>query len=78
VVLFMPHGRRYRHPPAALVDAVRSRPDVTSVQITFHEDKDPARHAMPPGGFRVAIVNCTDLAAGRAAREDLRRAFEAG
>jgi hypothetical protein len=33
---------------------------------------------MPPGGFRVAIVNCFDLAAGLAAREILRRAIVAG
>ena len=36
----------------------------------------PERHAMPPGGFRVAIVNCWDRAAGNAARERLRAHFE--
>jgi hypothetical protein len=30
---------------------------------------------MPPGGFRLAIVNCFDLAAGRAARDKLRSFF---
>lgn len=75
VVLFMPHGRRYRHPPAALVAEIEHESGVSSVQITFYEDKDPAHHAMPPGGFRVAIVNCTDLAAGQTARARLRRAF---
>jgi hypothetical protein len=30
---------------------------------------------MPPGGFRLAIVNCHDLARGRAAREKLRAFF---
>ena len=47
-------------------------PGVSSVQITFHEDKPPERHSMPPGGFRVAIVNAFDLAKGEAAREVLR------
>lgn len=75
VVLFGPHGPRYRHPPASLVDQVRAMPEVSSVQITFHEDRDPAHHAMPPGGFRLAIVNAHDLAAGTAAREVLRRAL---
>ena len=75
VVLFAPHGPRYRHPPASLVEDIERQPGVTSVQITFHEHKDPALHAMPPGGFRVAIVNCTDLAAGRSAREQLRQAI---
>jgi hypothetical protein len=75
VVLFGPHGPRYRHPPAALVRGVRTMPDVSSVQITFHEERDPAHHAMPPGGFRLAIVNAYTLAAGQAARERLRKAI---
>jgi hypothetical protein len=50
-------------------------PGVSSVQITFHEDKAPEHHAMPPGGFRLAIVNALTLAAGQAGRERLRRAL---
>ncbi len=69
VVLFVPHGFRYRHPPADLAAHHRGdAPGVSSVQITFHEELPPGRHAMPPGGFRVAIVNCWDRAAGYAAR----------
>lgn len=75
VVLFGPHGPHYRHPPASLVDEVRAMPGVSSVQITFHEDRDPAHHPMPPGGFRLAIVNAHSLAAGQAAREILQRAL---
>src|SRR6266581_1032600 len=75
VVLFGPHGPRYRHPPGALATQVRQMPGVSSVQITFHEDKEPERHAMPPGGFRLAIVNAFDLQAGRAGREMLRTHF---
>ncbi|MEA2873442.1 MAG: hypothetical protein QOH67_3418 [Hyphomicrobiales bacterium] len=71
VVLFGPHGPHYRHPPRALVEEVRAMPQVSSVQVTFHEDKPADQHAMPPGGFRLAIVNCLDLDAGRAAREKL-------
>jgi len=75
VVLFGPHGPRYRHPPAALVDTVRRMPGVSSVQITFHEDREPEHHAMPPGGFRLAIVNAHTLAAGQAARARLAAAL---
>jgi hypothetical protein len=75
VVLFGPHGPRYRHPPGALAAQVGQMPGVSSVQITFHEDKEPERHAMPPGGFRLAIVNAFDLHAGRAGREMLRTHF---
>jgi len=75
LALFGAHGREYRHPPAERVAAVRGMPHVTSVQITFHEDRPAAAHAMPPGGFRLAIVNCWDLEAGRAARAKLAAAF---
>lgn len=76
VVLFLPHGRRYRHPARDLHDSIARTEGISSLQITFHQDLDPARHAMPPGGFRVAIVNCWDLAAGNRARERLRAHFE--
>lgn len=76
VVLFEPHGPRYRHPPEALVERVRRMAGVSSVQITFHEDKDPGQHAMPPGGFRLAVVNAWSLAAGQAGRDVLRRDFQ--
>jgi hypothetical protein len=77
VVLFAPNGPRYRHPPDAVLEHVRAIGGVRSVQITFHQDKDPAGHAMPPGGFRLAVVNAVTLAAGRAARDHLRRAMPA-
>ena len=75
LALFGPHGREYQHPPAALIEQVRRMPQVTSVQITFHEGRPAAAHPMPPGGFRLAIVNCLDLEAGRAARATLAPAF---
>jgi hypothetical protein len=76
VVLFSPHGRRYRYPSQALQQEILALPGVSSLQITFHEDWAPERHAMPPGGFRVAIINCWDRAAGNAARDRLRAHFE--
>ena len=75
VVLFGPNGRRYRHPPQAFVDAIKHTPGVTSVQIPFHEKWEPERHAMPPGGFRLAIVNSFDLGKALAARERFREYF---
>ncbi|MFL5251792.1 MAG: hypothetical protein ACJ8AI_02675 [Rhodopila sp.] len=75
VVLFGPHGPRYRHPPPAVVEQVLAMDGVSSVQITFHPDREPARHSMPPGGFRQAVVNATSLATGRAGREILRKSI---
>jgi len=68
VVLFGPHGVAYRHPPAAVLAEYRAIAGVTSIQITFLEDRAPQAHSMPPGGFRLAIVNCTRLAVGMAVR----------
>jgi hypothetical protein len=75
VVLFGPHGRPYRHPPQKLIDEIKQTPGITSVQITFHEDRSTERHAMPPGGFRLAVVNGFDLAAACAGRERLKEHF---
>ena len=75
VALFGPHGREYPHPSAALVEEVRRMPQVRSVQITFHADRAAEAHPMPPGGFRLAIVNCLNLEAGREARARLAEFF---
>ena len=77
VVLFVAHGSRYQHPPQALQQEIRTMPGISSLQITFHETLAADRHAMPPGGFRVAIVNCWDRASGNMARDRLRAHFEA-
>jgi hypothetical protein len=58
-----------------LVEEIRRIPGVSSVQITFHEDLAPERHSMPPGGFRLAVINGFDLAAALAARERLKEHF---
>ncbi len=75
VVLFGAHGIQYRHPQPELVADLRQEPGVTSIQVTFHEDRPPASHSMPPGGFRLAIVNSWDLEVGRTVRERLALRF---
>jgi hypothetical protein len=75
VVLFAPHGVQYTHPATDLIHELKCTPGVTSIQITFHAHRAAASHSMPPGGFRVAIVNCWDLAAGRRVRAELARVF---
>ncbi len=75
VVLFGEHGRCYQKVDQSTVADLLTRPAISSLQITFHADKPPAAHAMPPGGFRLAIVNCWDLTAGFAVREKLTQLF---
>lgn len=74
VVLFGGHGRRYTVDHNAIAE-LRTPSAISSIQITFHEDNPPEAHAMPPGGFRLAIVNCWDLNAGFTVREKLALLF---
>jgi hypothetical protein len=57
VVLFGPHGRSYRYPGREQLAAYRAAPEVSSVQITFFADRPQRAHVMPPGGFRLAVIN---------------------
>ena len=77
LALFLPHGRRYGQPPAVLVGEIKNMAGVSSVQITFYPDKPPEAHSMPPGGFRVALVNAHDLELGKKARARLAQWFSA-
>jgi len=75
VVLFGPHGRSYRHPTPERLSAYRTAPAAMSVQITFFEDRAPRAHIMPPGGFRLAIINGIDLKAAIRQRSIMARDF---
>jgi hypothetical protein len=77
IPLFGRHGPHYRHPSTLQLAAIRAMPAISSVQITFHEDRKPEYHAMPPGGFRLGIVNAVDLKAGLAARDQLAKSWPA-
>ncbi len=75
VVLSGPHGRRYRRIEPAAVAALRREFAISSIQFSFHADKPPETHAMPPGGFRIAIINGWDLEAALALRRRLAPLF---
>ena len=75
VPLFARHGNGFHHPSPELQARVRAMPHIQSLQITFHEAKAANDHPMPPGGFRLAILNATDLAAAHRARRVLASAF---
>jgi hypothetical protein len=75
VVLFGAHGPRYQKPDRSRLEQFLGWNGVSSIQITFHEDQPPEHHSMPPGGFRLAIVNCWDRAIGFKVREQLAMMF---
>ena len=63
VVLFGPHGTRYVYPSPQLMAGFREVVGISSIQLTFFEDRPPDAHAMPPGGFRLAVINSFNLEA---------------
>jgi hypothetical protein len=75
VPLFAKHGHVPPHPTAELQAKIRSLPHISSLQITYYEQRPGVMHPMPPGGFRLGLINCTDLDAGFAARRLLATAF---
>jgi hypothetical protein len=75
VVLFGEHGIKYTTDRSKVHELLDEYPEVTSIQITFRDDKPLEAHAMPPGGFRLAIVNCWDLDAGFDLRDHLALRF---
>ena len=75
IALFGPHGRAYSRPDESEVRALRGESEVSSLQITFHADRPASSHAMPPGGFRLAVINTWNLVAGLHTRARLRNLF---
>jgi hypothetical protein len=76
VVLFGAHGLHYKKPELHAVNEFLSWQDVSSIQMTFHDDKAPELHSMPPGGFRLAIINCWNPETGFKIRERLAIMFQ--
>jgi hypothetical protein len=76
LILYAAHGRVPAHPSPEDQARIRAMPGVSSVQITYHESRPGEDHPMPPGGFRIGIVNCWDLNAGIAARRALAACFQ--
>ncbi|KAF9165556.1 hypothetical protein DFQ26_009807 [Actinomortierella ambigua] len=76
VILWGLPQRQYRLPPASEVTKARATTSVSSIQVPFYENIDPATTSNPPGGFRLAIINCRNLNAGRKAASILREAIK--
>ena len=78
ITLFGAHGPHYKKPDHGAVNEFLSWQGVSSIQMTFHEDKAPELHSMPPGGFRLAIINCWNPETGFKVRERLATMFRSG
>jgi len=74
VVLFGGHEKHWTIDRSKVAEFLKW-PNVSSIQITFVENKPAGHHAMPPGGFRLAIVNCWNLESGFSVRGALAKLF---
>ena len=73
IPLFIEHGNSFSYPSKERQARIRDMPDVASLQITFYENRNPADHPMPPGGFRVGIINAWNLQSGLRAIDELAK-----
>ncbi len=76
VVLFGEPGSPFPRIDHSSVSCLLSQPEVSSIQITFDTGRAAHSHAMPPGGPRLAVVNCWDLGVGIKVRERLAMLME--
>ena len=61
IVLFPPRGGRHWSPSRSwLRGFMRTERAISSIQSIFEPGRAAALHVMPPGGFRLAIVNGRD------------------
>jgi hypothetical protein len=74
VPLFARHGAVPAYPSPVVQTYIRNLPHIKSLQITYLPND--TSHTMPPGGFRLAVINATDLESGIAARAELAKAFQ--
>jgi hypothetical protein len=78
VVLFGRRGRSaWKKPAEHEIQALLRHHRVSSIQLPFHEGQAAEQHSMPPGGFRLAVINGFSLEQCLAARERLAEAFRA-
>ena len=75
IPLFAKHGNNFKHPQPKQQACIRGMPEISSLQITFYENKAPSDHPMPPGGFRLGLINAWNLEAGFAAINELAKCF---
>jgi hypothetical protein len=75
IPLFAHHGHVPPFPPDKLQRQIRTMPHISSLQLTYDPARPEQDHPMPPGGFRLGLINCTDLRAGIEARQMLVQGF---
>lgn len=77
VVLFERRGRsHWKKPSAREIQSLLRLYKISSVQMPFDEEQPAEQHSMPPGGFRLAVINGFSLEECVKAREHLAESFK--
>jgi hypothetical protein len=72
VMLFVRHGGSHWNKPSEYeIESLLHLYNISSVQLSFHEGQPAKQHSMPPGGFRLAVINGFNLEECLKAREHL-------
>lgn len=74
VPLFCPH-QNYRKPQSNIIESFLESDEISSIQLPFYEGVDCSEHSMPPGGFRVGIINGYSLKSCLSVRTSLKLLF---
>ena len=77
IPLFADERFDYVVPAQEILDTIRSRTGISSLQITFDPEKANADHAKPPGGLRLVLINAWDYLAGMSALDEIAECFPA-
>ncbi|KFY41561.1 hypothetical protein V494_02924 [Pseudogymnoascus sp. VKM F-4513 (FW-928)] len=76
VVLFgFPDGESWVKPEMSVVEAIRIKHSIYSVQMPFTESQPARYHSHPPGGYQLATFNGPDLSQCLKAREEFKKLF---
>lgn len=76
VILFARRRRNHwKKPPEREIQSLLRLYNISSIQLPFDEWQPAEQHSMPPGGFRLAILNGFTLEECLRAREDLKECF---
>ena len=76
VILFGRRGRsHWKKPSEYEIQSLPHLYKISSVQLPFHEGQPAEQHSMPPGGFRLAVINGFNLDECLKAREHLAMSF---
>lgn len=77
VVLFAQRGRsRWKKPSNVEIQSLLRLYNISSIQLPFNEEQPAEQNSMPPGGFRLAVINGFSVEECLKVREHLAESFK--